>query len=130
MNETKVNTKIGDVSSPEEKNPRMQGDHPEPCHQPHTWHLPELRNNYEAVFASTVVDVARGVGVIVGILGAHLTDLNARASGAGDLVRTLLSESDTEALARLAAFSLEELYSRAEGRVEALNEKAAAGAQP
>jgi hypothetical protein len=130
MNETKVNTNIGDVSSPEEKNSRKLGTYPDPCHQPHTWHLPELRNNYEAVFASTVIDVTRGVGVIVSILGAHLNDHNARASGAGDNVRTLLSESDTEALARLAAFSLEELYRQAEGRVDALNAQAAAGARP
>lgn len=129
MNETKVNTKIGDVASPEEKNTAMPWGGLGPCHQPHTWYLPELRNNPEAVFASTVVDVARGVGVIVSILGAHLTDLNARASGAGNDVRTLLSESDTEALARLAAFSLDELYSQAEGRVEGFNAKAAAGAR-
>ena len=130
MNETKVNTNIGGMPSPEEKNAAMRWDSPGPCHQPHTWHMPELRNNHEAVFASTVVDVARGVGVIVSILGAHLSDHNARASGAGDDVRTLLSESDTEALARLAAFSLDELYSRAEGRVDALNEQVAAGARP
>jgi len=74
-----------------------------------------------------VIDVSRGVGVIVSILGAHITDLSARASGAGDDVCTLLSENDTEALARLAAFSLDELYSRAKGRVEALNAQAAAG---
>ena len=130
MNETKVNTNIGDVSSLEEKNTAMPWGSLGPCHQPHTWLLPELRNNHEAVFASTVVDVARGVGVIVSILGAHITDLSARAGGAGDDVRTLLSESDTEALARLAAFSLDELYSRAEGHVDALNAQAVVGARP
>lgn len=128
MNETKVNTNIGDVSSSGAKNSRISGSHPGSVHQEHTWCLPELRNNYDAMFASTVVDVARGVGVIVSILGAHLTDLNLRASGAGD-ISTLLSDGDTEALARLAAFSLDELYSRAEGHVEALNAKATAGAQ-
>lgn len=128
MNKKKVNTKIGDIASSEEKNTPNTG-HLGPCHQPHTWHLSELRNNPEAVFASTVIDVARGVGVIVSILGAHLTDLNVRASGAGDDVCTLLSEGDTEALARLAAFSLDEIYARAEGRVEVLNKQVAAGAR-
>lgn len=124
MHETKVNTEIGDVTLPREKNAPM------PCHQPHTWYRSELRNNHDAVFASAVIDVTRGVGVIVSILGAHLTDLNARASGAGDDVRALLSESDTEALARLAAFSLEELYSQAEARVEGFNAQAAVGERP
>lgn len=104
------------------------GKNPVPCHQHHEWSMPALRNNPNAMLASTTIDVARGVGVIVSILGAHLTDLNARTSG-GDEVRTLLSTSDTEALARLAAFALDELYSQAEGRMEILNANAAAEAR-
>lgn len=127
--EMKPNTEIGDVTLPSEKNTVVPWGSLGPCHQPHTWHLPELRNDPEALFASTVVDVARGARVIVSILGAHLTDLSVRASGAGDDVRTLLSESDTEALARLAVFSLDELYAQAEGRVDVINAKAEVGAR-
>lgn len=100
-----------------------------PCHKHDDWLVPGSANNRDAQFAATVVDVARGTRVIASILSSHLTDLGAIDSGAGDSVRMLLSESDTSSLARLAVFSLDQLYALAEGRVDHFNAQAAAGAR-
>lgn len=97
------------------------------CHTYDNWLLPEAQHNSDAQFASQVLDIAHGAQVIASIMAAHVVDLNAIAGGAGDSVRTLLSESDTEALARLAVFSLGELYRMAENRVDRLNSNAKSG---
>lgn len=97
-------------------------------HQKNSWLLPEVDDNADAQFAATAIDVSRGTRVIASILQAHLTDLKAIVDGAGDSVRTLLSESDTEALANLAVLSLDHLYALAEARVDHFNARAAAEA--
>lgn len=102
---------------------------PEALHQPHDWLMRAARRNPDAQFASTVIDVARGAKAIASILASHLVDLNAINSGAGQSVRTLLSESETESLARLAYFSLDQLSVMAENRVDYFNAQVAAGAQ-
>jgi hypothetical protein len=133
MNETKVNTNIGDMPSHVAKKAStspgsvpMQTSRPEPYHQYDNWLVPQAKNNPDALFASQVLDISRGSGVIVRILAAHLLDLNVIASGGGDSTYTLLSENDTEALARLAAFSLSQLHEMATNHVERLNSKAEA----
>jgi hypothetical protein len=98
------------------------------CHTYDNWIVPEAERNTDALFASRVLDISRGTKVIASILCAHIVDLNAIADGAGG-VRTLLSESDTEALARLAVLSLDDLHAMAVNQVDALNAKAIAGAQ-
>lgn len=94
-----------------------------PMHQLDGWLMPAARRNPDAQFASTVVSVAQGAKAIAGILASHLVDLNAIT--AGESVRTLLSETETEALARLAYFSLDQLSVMAENRVEHFNTQAA-----
>lgn len=133
MNETKVNTNIGDMPSHVAKKAStspgsvpMQTSRPESYHQYDNWLVPQAENNPDALFASQVLDISRGSGVIVRILAAHLLDLNVIASGGGDSTYTLLSENDTEALARLAAFSLSQLHEMATNHVERLNSKAEA----
>lgn len=129
MNEKQVNTKIGDVSSPEEKNSALPQGGPGPCHQPYTQYLPELRNDPDALFTAAVIDVTRGTRVIASILRGHLNDLYAIEGGAGDSVRMLLTAGDTEALAALAERSLDDLYAWAEQRIDHLNARAKTGAQ-
>lgn len=133
MHETKVNTNIGDMPSHEAKKAStspgsvsMQTTRPEPYHQYDNWLVPQAENNPDGLFASQVLDISRGAGVIVRILAAHLLDLNVIASGGGDSTHTLLSENDTEALARLAAFSLSQLHEMATDHVDRLNSKAEA----
>lgn len=96
-----------------------------PCHKHDNWLVPAAAANRDAQFASAVVDVARGACVIASILSAHLTDLNAISSGAGGSVRLLLGPNDTEALARLAVFSLDQLCTLAENRVDYFNAQVA-----
>lgn len=102
---------------------------PETLHQPHDWLMLAAKRDPDAQFASTVIDVARGAKAIASILASHLIDLNAINSGAGQSVRTLLSENETESLARLAYFALDQLSVMAENRVDYFNAQAAAGAQ-
>jgi hypothetical protein len=101
---------------------------PAVCHEYDNWLLPAAKNNADAVFAATVVDVARGVRAIATIVSAHLVDLNAIAGGADDSVRTLLSENDVDALSRLAVHSLNGLYELASNRVDRFNTLADEGA--
>jgi hypothetical protein len=105
------------------------GKTPVPCHQHDDWLLPAAKLDHNAQFASNVMDIARGTRVIASILCAHLVDLNAISAGAGDSVRTLLSENDTEALARLAVLSLDHLYEMSAHHVDTLNTKAEARAK-
>jgi hypothetical protein len=102
---------------------------PVACHEHDDWLVPESRNDSNAKFASAVMDVARGTRVIASIVCAHLVDLNAIAGGAAESTRTLLSENDTEALARLAVLSLDHLYQLSAYQVDTLNTKAEAGAK-
>ena len=101
---------------------------PVACHSYETWLLPDATRNLEAQFAAKVLDVANGTRVIASIMCGHVLDLNAIAGGASGSVRTLLSERDTEALARLAVFALDELHTMATDRVEFLNAQAQQGA--
>lgn len=101
---------------------------PVPCHQQNNWLTPSVDKNRDAQFAATVVDVARGAGVIASILSSHLIDLAAIDDDAGSSVRTLLSKSDTSALAHLAVFSLDQLYALAEGQVDRFNANSDKGA--
>ena len=97
---------------------------PAVCHVHDDWLLPAARSNSDAVFASKVIDIARGARVIASIVSAHVVDLNAIAGGAGGAVRPLLAESDLEALARLAVHSLDDLYALASNRVDDFNAQA------
>ena len=99
------------------------------CHSYDDWLLPAARSNPDAVFASKVIDLARGARVIASIVSAHVVDLNAIAAGAGSSVRPLLPEADLEALARLAVTSLDHLYKLSHDQVDALNAKAEAGSK-
>jgi len=103
------------------------GKIPVPCHAHDDWLLPAAKNDGNAQFASKVMDLARGSRVIASILCAHLIDLNAVVGGGANSVRPLLSEDDTEALARLAVLSLDQLSQMATNQVDALNTKAEAG---
>lgn len=105
------------------------GKNPVACHQHDDWLLPAAKNNQNAQFASKVMDVARGTRVIASILCAHLVDLNAIVDGAGESTQTLLSDSDTEALARLAVVSLDHLYHMSVHQVDTLNSAADTGAR-
>lgn len=96
-----------------------------PCHKHANGLMAGIELNSNAQFAATVVDVALGTKVIASILTAHLVDLGAIASGSAANTRTLLSELDTQSLARLAVFSLDQLYTLAEGRVDYFNARAA-----
>ena len=100
-----------------------------PLHQLHDWLMPAAKRNPDAQFASAVIDVARGAKAIAGLLGTHLVDLNAINSGAGHAVRTVLSETDIESLARLSLFALNQLSTMAEYRVDYFNAQSAAGEQ-
>ena len=106
------------------------GISPVPLHQHDDWLLPAAKMNSDAQFASKVMDVARGTRVIASILCAQLIDHAAIAGGASESVHPLLSENDTEALARLAVLSLDHLYQLSAERVDILNTKAEAGANP
>lgn len=97
-------------------------------HQPHEWLLATAKRNPDAQFASVVIDVARGAKAIAGLLGTHLVDLNAINSGASHTVRTVLSETEIESLARISLFALNQLSTMAENRVDYFNSQAA-GAQ-
>lgn len=101
---------------------------PVPMQQSTNWLTPAASGNRDAQFAAVVVDVARGAGVIASILSTHLVDLAAIEDGAGSSVRTLLSKSDTSALAHLAVFSLDQLYALAEGQVDRFNADSGEGA--
>lgn len=99
---------------------------PVPCHQHDDWLVSAVKSDSNVQFASMVMDLARGTRVIASILCAHLIDVNAIATES-DSVRPLLSENDTEALARLAVLSLDQLYRLSEERVDALNTDASTG---
>lgn len=99
------------------------------CHQRFTWLDASLKHNGEARFAETVVNVSRGASVIVSILAAHILDLNACADGGRDSTRFLLNGNDTDALAQLAVFSLDQLDELANLRVEHFNDQAHREAQ-
>lgn len=99
------------------------GKSPVAFHQHDNWLVPTANKDANAQFASVVLDVARGARVIASILCNHLVDLQALSDG-GD-TRPLLTNGDTEALARLAVVSLDQLYKLSEERVEDLNAKAA-----
>jgi hypothetical protein len=129
MNETKFTSKIGDVTSAKQKNLPTQAVRLEPCHHYDNWLVPEAESNPDAQFASRALDISRGTSVIARILAAHLLDLNAIASGGGDSTHPLLGENDTEALARLAVFSLKELHNMASNQVDRLNQQAEKGAR-
>jgi hypothetical protein len=103
------------------------GKIPVPCHSYDDWLMPSARNDKDAQFASTVIDVARGARAIASIMAQHLVDLNAIAGGAGESVRPLLSETDMECLARLAVFSLDQLQEIASNQVDRFNTLAEKG---
>lgn len=96
------------------------GKTPVPCHQYDNWLLPEISKNRDAVFAASVLDVSRGTKAIASILTTHLIDLQAIHDG-DTASRTLLNVGDTEALARLAVFSLSKLHEMAVDHVDHLN---------
>lgn len=100
-------------------------NHSGPCHKLDNWLVSGAQLDSNAQFAAAVVDVARGAKVIASILAEHLVDLSAIATHSAPGVRTLLSENDTQALSRLAVFSLDQLYLLAEGRVDHFNARAA-----
>jgi len=96
------------------------GKKPVPCHQYDNWLMPSAGANADALFASRVIDVSRGAKTIASILASHLVDLEATADG-DDTTKPLLSPSDTDALARLAVFSLQQLHDMAVNQVDRLN---------
>jgi hypothetical protein len=102
-------------------------ENPVPCHRYDNWLIPEANSNRNAHFASTVVDVSRGAKAIAGILAAHLVDLEAIRDGC-KTTRLLFSANDTEALARLAVFSLSQLHEIAVDQVDSFNADSGEGA--
>jgi hypothetical protein len=93
---------------------------PVPCHQYDNWLIPRANSNRNAQFASTVLDISRGAKAIAGILAIHLTDLQAIQDGCAT-IKPLMSAGDTEALARLAVFSLGQLHEMAVNQVDHFN---------
>lgn len=104
------------------------GKIPVALHQHYDWLVPASKQDPNAQFASKVVDVARGSGVIASILCTYLVD-SAAIAGGENSVQPLFSPSDIEALARLAAVSLDQLFGLAERQVDRLNDAAQAGSQ-
>lgn len=96
------------------------------CHKLYNWLLPSAETDLDARFAATTLDVSRGAKVIASILCEHLTDLAAQNDE--PKTKTLMSGNDTEALARLMVFSLGQLYTLANERVQHFNDQAEKGA--
>lgn len=96
------------------------GKNPAAFHRYDNWLMPETQNNRDAQFAAAVLDVSRGAKAIAGILASHLVDLEAIHDGDSNS-RPLLSAGDTEALARLAFFSLSTLHEMAVDQVDRFN---------
>lgn len=107
-------------SSSNARCPAILVENPVPCHRYDNWLIPRANSNLDAHFASTVVDVSRGAKAIVGILATHLVDLGAIHDGC-KTTRPLLGANDTEALARLAFFSLSKLHEMAVDQVDGFN---------
>lgn len=103
------------------------GKYPAPLHDHDDWLVREAKTDVNAQFASTVIDVALGARVIASILSTHLVDLAALEDGAHQQ-RILLSKGDTQALARLAVVSLDQLYKLSHDHVDRLNIAAEKGA--
>ena len=95
-------------------------ENPVPSHQYDNWLIPATNNNRDAQFASIVLDVSRGAKAIASILTAHFIDLQAIHDG-DQTTKPLLSAGDTEALARLAVFSLSTLHEMAVNQVDHFN---------
>jgi hypothetical protein len=97
------------------------------CHEMWNWLSAGAANDTNAQFAATVLDVSRGTKVIAGILCEHLTDLGVQAHDPES--KTLLTGNDSEALARLMVFSLDQLYRLADARVQYFNGQADKGSR-
>lgn len=88
-------------------------------HQPFSWVPDSLSSRPEARFAAKIKSVAAGTKVIAQVLRSYVLDLHAMADGSPG-VNPLLSPSDIDALADLAAVALEDLYEMADTRIAAL----------
>lgn len=95
-------------------------ENPVPFHNYDNWLIPAANRNRDAQFASTVLDISRGTKAIAKLLAVHLIDLKAIQDGCRT-VKPLMGEADTEALARLAVFSLGQLHEMAVEQVDRFN---------
>lgn len=99
-----------------------------PFHKAFSLLAREVEHNEEAQFAAQVYEVSRGALVVANIMRQNALDLGVIVAGHGKALRTLLSESDADALAGLVEFSLLSLCDIAERRVDSFNDQAAKGA--
>lgn len=101
---------------------------PKPIHARFSWLVPAAESDANAIFASHVMTITRGVKVISSVLRNYAVDAGAISSGAHG-TRPLMSNNDVEALAGLAESSLYTLYELAEARIDSLNDQASKGAK-
>lgn len=92
-----------------------------PLHKPFSWLPVRLEEDAGAQFAASVKDIAAGARVIAQVTRSHVLDLHHLADGSTG-VTPLMSPTDMDALAGLAAVALEDLYDLASARVEAIEE--------
>lgn len=99
-----------------------------PLHRPFSWLHDAMESNMSAQFAAQVMEVAAGTKVIAQIMRRHVQDLYNIADETPGVV-PLLSPSDIDALAGLAAGALDNLYNTAALQITALEQNASKGAR-
>lgn len=97
-----------------------------PLHLPFSWLPGQLETSASAQFAARTMDVAAGTKVIAQVLRRHVQDLCNLADATPGVV-PLMSSTDIDALAGLAAASLDDLYNAAASQIAAIEHKALKG---
>lgn len=97
-----------------------------PLHRPFSWLHGALEGNPSAQFAARVLDVAAGTKVITQVMRRHTQDLCNLADATPGVI-PLLSPTDIDALAGLAAASLDDLFNAAALQISAIEHKALKG---
>lgn len=97
-----------------------------PLHRPFSWLHGQFESCPNAQFAARVMDVVAGTKVIAQVTRRHVQDLYNLADATPG-VTPLLSPADIDALAGLAAASLDDLYNAAASQIAAIEHKALKG---
>ncbi len=99
-----------------------------PIHQAFSWLNDNIKSNANAQFAEDVTIVAMGARTIAEIVQMHQVDQSA-IDGGNSEVRTLLSDSDINALTGLLVHSLKNMALAAEERIDRLEFETRKGAK-
>ena len=97
-----------------------------PFHRPFSWLHDAMESNASAQFAAQVMDVAAGAKVIAQVMRRHTQDLCNLADATPGVI-PLLSPTDIDALAGLAATALDNLYNTAAAQIASLEHNALKG---